>query len=116
MHGNFLIPPLNTLQDLPPSISDWEFERDFEYNGLPEGAVQANLNFAGIDTVADIYLNGEMIQHCENMHITHTKDVTNLLKTGKNTLKVCIFAPEFYARKFPHTAFMVRIESIMSFQ
>ncbi|MBQ8754022.1 MAG: hypothetical protein IJZ19_03260 [Lentisphaeria bacterium] len=81
-------------------FADWDFEREFDYNGLPDGMEKAMLNFEGIDTVADIFLNGEKLMYCENMHITHSADVTEKLKTGKNKLLVRIYAPEFAARKY----------------
>ena len=87
------------------SLTDWEFEREFEYEGLPSGASQAMLRFEGIDTVAEVFLNGEKILSCENMHLTYQKDVTSLLKCGSNHLLVRIFAPEIAARKYRHPAF-----------
>ena len=86
-------------------FTDWEFEKEFEFSGLPENSNSAILNFDGIDTAADIFLNGEKILYCENMHIAHSCDVTNLLKIGVNKLQVKIYAPEFVARKYKHTAF-----------
>ena len=95
-------------------FTDWEFEKEFDYQGLPQGVAKALLKFEGIDTAADILLNGEKIMYCENMHITHSQDVTNLLKIGKNTLQLKIYAPEFTARKYKHTAFPFsqRMESL----
>ncbi|MBQ9789959.1 MAG: hypothetical protein IJW31_10250 [Lentisphaeria bacterium] len=86
-------------------ITDWTYEKEFDYTGLPNGANQAILSFEGIDTAAEIYLNGEKIYECANMFIEHTIDVTNLLKIGKNSLKVIIFAPEIYARRFNNSVF-----------
>lgn len=41
---------------------------------------KATLVFEGIDTFADIYLNGELLGQTENMFIAHKFDVTALLK------------------------------------
>lgn len=81
-------------------FADWDFERDFEYSGLPEGMSEVRLNFEGIDTVADVFLNGEKLMSCENMHICHFANVTELLKKGTNKLLVRIYAPEVSARKY----------------
>lgn len=86
-------------------ITDWTYEKEFDYQGLMQGTNKAILSFEGIDTAAEIYLNGEKIYECANMFIEHTIDVTNLLKIGKNSLKVIIFAPEIYARRFKNSVF-----------
>ena len=69
-------------------ITDWSYEKEFDYSGLPSNFDKVILSFEGIDTAADIYLNGEKIYECANMFIEHTIDVTKLLKVGKNHLKV----------------------------
>ena len=86
-------------------ITDWSYKKEFNYAGLPDGMIKAILSFEGIDTAAEIYLNGEKIYECANMFIEHTIDVTNLLKIGNNSLKVVIAAPEIYARKFKNSVF-----------
>lgn len=86
-------------------ITDWTYEKEFDYAGLPSGMIKAILSFEGIDTAAEIYLNGDKIYECANMFIEHTIDVTNLLKIGKNSLKVIITAPEIYARNFKNSVF-----------
>ncbi len=51
----------------------------------------SELVFKGIDTVANIYLNGKKIGHTENMFREYRFDVSGLLKTGTpNILGVCI--------------------------
>lgn len=86
-------------------ITDWTYEKEFDYSGLPSEMIKAILSFEGIDTAAEIYLNGDKIYECANMFIEHTIDVTDLLKLGKNKLKVIILAPEIYARKFKNSVF-----------
>lgn len=52
------------------------------------------LHFDGIDTLAKIYLNGNLLGECENMFLRHSFDVTALLKYGElNTLVVRIVSP-----------------------
>lgn len=81
-------------------LADWTYEREFDFPGLPAGMEKAVLSFDGIDTVAEVFLNGELLFHSENMFIAHSADVTGKLKTGTNTLAVRIAAPEIAARKF----------------
>lgn len=81
-------------------LADWTYLREFEFAGLPAGTEKAVLTFDGIDTVAEVFLNGELLFHAENMFIAHSADVTAKLRSGTNTLTVRIAAPEIAARKF----------------
>ena len=48
------------------------------------------LTFAGLDTEADIWLNGECLGHCSNAFIAHEFDVTGIVRAGGNELVVRI--------------------------
>ncbi|MFA6176656.1 MAG: hypothetical protein WC765_08780, partial [Phycisphaerae bacterium] len=78
---------------------DWVYEASLEAPALQEGE-QICLVFEGIDTIADVLLNGEKILRCENMFIPHTVNVTGKLKATGNQLQVRIFSPELFARQF----------------
>ena len=82
-------------------IVDWTYRKEFEFTALPAGMEKAELVFEGIDTAAEIFLNGESILECANMFIAHRVDVTGKLLCGKNELKVIITAPEIAARRYP---------------
>lgn len=60
------------------------------------------IRFEGIDTIADIYLNGELIGHTENMLIEHEICVGGKLK-AQNELVVHIFPTTIEARKYVST-------------
>ena len=60
------------------------------------------LRFDGIDTIADVYLNGEHIYRAENMFVEHETDVTELLK-AENELKVHIHSAMNFARAQKYT-------------
>lgn len=64
-----------------------------------DGVADANtyLVFEGIDTVADIYLNGQKIGHVENMHIKHEFNVADL--RAENELVVHILPAAVFARQ-----------------
>ena len=51
------------------------------------------LRFEGLDTVCDIYLNGEMLGQADNMHRTWEFSVRTRLLCGENHLKVCFHSP-----------------------
>ena len=61
-------------------------------------------HFEGIDTVADIYLNGHKIGHAENMFIPHVFAAEGLAQ-GENELLVHIRPVALEARKHPIGAF-----------
>ena len=70
---------------------------EFTYTG--QDGFDAQLCFEGVDTAAEIYLDGENIGFVENMFCAHRfslKDVAN----GKHTLLVHILPAAIYARQF----------------
>ncbi|MBE6553315.1 MAG: hypothetical protein E7666_03125 [Ruminococcaceae bacterium] len=77
------------------------YARTFEFGGDPCGY---SLVFDGIDTAAEIFLNGEQILTCENMFITHKVCVEDKLLIGANELVVHIKPATIYARRYPTEA------------
>ena len=73
------------------------YARRFTYAGSDKNTMP-QLVFEGIDTIADIYLNGERIGHSENMLIPYSIDQPPLL-AGENELVVHIMPPGIHARK-----------------
>jgi beta-mannosidase len=73
---------------------DWRYETSFEWaprvstgsTGSPLGA--AELVFEGLDTVATVRLNGEVVAETRNMHRSYRVDVRGLLREGRNELQV----------------------------
>lgn len=78
------------------------FWRDFEAKVTDDDAF---LVFEGIDTIADIYLNGKLIAHTENQLIIHEINVTGKLLDGKNELLVHIYPTVIEARKYEYCAY-----------
>lgn len=54
------------------------------------------LQFDGLDTIADITLNGSQLGHVENMHRTWIYPVKHLLKEEKNELRIHFYSPTKY--------------------
>lgn len=73
------------------------YGRYFDYTGNTK---DATLVFEGIDTVAEIYLNGTLIGQTDNMLIPHRLDATSL-KEGRNELVVHILPCLLVARERP---------------
>ena len=61
---------------------------------------RAELVFGGIDTFADIFLNGRKIGESENMLIERRFDVTGMLRDGTNAVQVLIRSAFLEAGKF----------------
>ena len=70
---------------------------EFTYEKKP--CMDAVLVFGGIDTAAEIYLDGELLGFVENMFHAHTFDL-NALENGSHTLLVHILPSAIYAREF----------------
>ena len=72
----------------------WVAERDWEYrrNFVVEAALAAEqcvaLVFDGLDTLAEVSLNGELLGAADNMFRTWRWDVTGRLRPGANELSV----------------------------
>lgn len=75
----------------------WVYERTFDFPGAEEGEA-VFLRFDGIDTVADIFLNGACIGHTEDMLVEHEFDVTDRVRIGENRLAVHLFSAVNFAR------------------
>lgn len=80
------------------AVDDWTYVRKFEMPKIETGFIR-ELVFEGIDTIAEIYLNGKEILSCCDMHMTYRIDVTNMLNAGQNELRVIIRSSELWARK-----------------
>lgn len=72
---------------------DWVYRTSFQVGEdqlAREGAV---LDFEGLDTYADIYLNGSLIKSTDNMFVGYTLPVKEVLRKGENRLQVYFHSP-----------------------
>ncbi|MBB3700893.1 hypothetical protein KMW28_13425 [Flammeovirga yaeyamensis] len=71
---------------------DWTYETTFD---APENINDNNfaLQFEGLDTYADVLLNGEKILSSDNMFVGYETDISSLIKQKGNTLKVYFHSP-----------------------
>lgn len=77
---------------------DWEYRRVFTAHPTLMSHEQVLLVCDGLDTLADVYLNGEYLGHAENMFRQWEFDVKNLLQSGENELLIHFGAPLAYIR------------------
>lgn len=89
----------NELKLLPLMDNDFSFETSF----TPEKALfhcdKVLLRFDGIDTLADIFLNGHHLGACYNMHRIWEFSILPLLRQGENCLKVVLHSPTLYIKE-----------------
>lgn len=67
---------------------DWEYMREFEVSEKLLGNTHVELQMNGIDTYADVYVNGKYLISCDNMFRIWRVDVRPYLNVGKNTIRV----------------------------
>ncbi|MCO7274441.1 glycoside hydrolase family 2 protein [Cellulosimicrobium cellulans] len=75
--------------------TDWVYTTRFAW--APDGHERHDLVFDGLDTVAEVRLNGTVVGSTANMHRTYRFDVGPLLVEGENELVVRFAAPVPYA-------------------
>lgn len=99
-----ILPPLevglNVLRLRPYECYQWLYEKTFAAPAVDvAGGARAELVFGGIDTLADVFLNGEKVGESENMLIERRFDVTKRLKAGENKVQV-LLRPVLLAAQF----------------
>ena len=75
----------------------WLYTREFEVEDV---GGRFRLVFEGVDTFADVFLNGKKVGETDNMLIPHSFDVTKALKPGKNVLHVLIRSTFLESQKY----------------
>ena len=102
------------LQWIPQHQWDYSLKFDVDKNIWQKDNI--DLIFNGLDTYADVWLNGEKILHSDNMFIRYEKEVKNLLKKRDNELNVRFYPfdaqrdslIETYPLKFPEKYAVMR--------
>jgi beta-mannosidase len=78
---------------------EWRFERSFDMPACDAGK-RLSLRFDGVNTYAQVFINGATVGNCDNMFIDHTFDVTDKIKCGsENNIAVHIRSGMNYARE-----------------
>ncbi len=78
---------------------DYEYQCIFNLETEFLNREHQTLVFEGIDTIADIYLNGRKLASTDNMHRTYRFDVTGMLVAGCNKIEVILHSPLKYIRE-----------------
>ena len=78
--------------------SDYTYECEISVSEDLLSYAYIALDFGGIDTISEVFLNGKKLGSTENMFLAYSFDVKDLLRKGKNLLQVKIFSSLHYAR------------------
>ncbi|MBD0402705.1 glycoside hydrolase family 2 protein [Flammeovirga sp. EKP202] len=72
---------------------DWVYKTTFDLPTSFKENQHFALNFEGLDTYADVTLNGKKVISSDNMFVGYNKEVTSLLKEKGNVLEVYFHSP-----------------------
>lgn len=72
---------------------DWEYKTSFIVTKDQLSRDAAQLTFEGLDTYADVYLNGSLVLKADNMFVGHSVPVKSVLREGENRLHVYFHSP-----------------------
>jgi len=72
---------------------DWQYRMTFTLTKEQLARQAAVLNFEGLDTYADIYLNGSLLERTDNMFVGYELPVKDVLREGENRLQVYFHSP-----------------------
>jgi beta-mannosidase len=71
----------------------WEYATEFTVDKSTFEKQHIELNFKGLDTYADVYVNGQLVLTADNMFIDWRTDVRKAVKEGTNTLRILFHSP-----------------------
>ena len=87
----------NELDALKLMENDFAYETKFTVNEVQRKADRVFLRFDGIDTLADVYVAGELVGSTNNMNRIWEFDITEIIENGDNTteydLRVVLHSP-----------------------
>lgn len=78
---------------------DYEYVTQFDCPEEIRESDRALLHFDGLDTIADVYLNGEHLGNAYSMHRIWEYDVKGKVRPADNELKVVLHSPTKFIRQ-----------------
>lgn len=85
-------------------LADWEYRTTFQVSAGERAAARSELTFDGLDTFAEVFLNGKKVLDADNAFRTWRIPVHGRLREGANELRVVLHSP--IARMLPHVQAM----------
>ncbi len=95
------------------SDKEYIFEKNFEIDPEISECKKIYLRFHGVDTLADVELNGIKVGKTENMHCIYEFDVTTAVARGGNILRVKLHSPIEYITKKQQRNYAWGVETTM---
>lgn len=89
----------NELKALKLMEADYEYITHFPVDDAMLACDEVILHFDGLDTVADVYLNGVHLGHVENMHRIWEYSAKSHLKSEDNELKIIFHSPTNFIKE-----------------
>ncbi|ANE45728.1 glycoside hydrolase [Paenibacillus swuensis] len=89
----------NDIRAAKLSDYDYEYSRIFEVNSELLKHDRVFLRFEGLDTLAELHLNGRLLAKTDNMHRTYEFDVKDFVAAGENDLLIVFRSPTEYVRR-----------------
>lgn len=78
------------------SSFNYEYIRSFRVDHVALSADQLLLCCEGLDTLAEVIVNGHTVANTDNMHRTYEIEVKELLHEGENELRIVLSSPTQY--------------------
>ena len=72
---------------------DYEYIRDFHMDSMMMKHDRLFLHCDGLDTLAEIIINGKTVANTSNMHRTYDFDIKKLVREGRNNIRIVLFSP-----------------------
>ena len=82
---------------------DYIFERKFQADKAFLEEDKIILKCEGLDTLTEIYINGELVAKTDNMHRTWTFSVKEYLQEGENEIRIVFDSVLKYIEEYPYT-------------
>lgn len=78
---------------------DWEYKKSFEIHADDLKYNDILLNCKMLDTICDVYINGNLLFCADNCFIGYSKSVKDYIKTGENEIKIIFHSPVNFVNK-----------------
>ncbi|XP_054162137.1 beta-mannosidase-like [Oppia nitens] len=83
------------------SLDNWTYVKTFTVDSYILEKITVNLLVKGIDTVSSIFINNKLIGKTNNQFVRYKSNVKQVLKLGKNTIRVAFqSAPAYVKQQF----------------
>jgi beta-mannosidase len=78
---------------------DYEYRRSFAVDEKLLACEKILLCCDGLDTLARLYINGQLLAETNDMHRTYEFDVRGVIHSGENEISIVFLSPSNYVRK-----------------